>query len=474
MNIKNDSILVFVSGEPDTLDPLNYDSFVNHVVFGSVNSNLISQYKLGEHNPEIAKSWSVNSDHTKWIFKINPKVTFSDGSKITGNTVLLSWLRMAKIMKSRNSKSGFFENIVGYDNLDETSKEISGLSSTEETVTISLAKPMPNLLDKISFGLYAIVHSSHFDKNGRWIKNKENLITSGPYKISKWDNEKIILHLRSDYPKEMIHSKPLQKIIISWNHESEKTIQYDIVMGSELTGPPFENYIFQGAPPSSIFFMRILSWRNPKSVFSKKEVRIQFRNLFYKNLVNLGVTPTRSFFPLIIKNIRELSDPVVKLSTTSTSTNGEVVLPDYPLKSKVSIATANSLETTASEMGLKIKKMPISMQSLMDQIVHKKTNTTWDITGYTTGILASAPIDDVRFMFKSKEGIALPDESGNVLSELDQDNVDLQKINEFLWEQGLIWPITHYSSGLWARPELDFSQINLVLPPTSFQWVGWK
>jgi len=114
------------------------------------------------------------------------------------------------------------------------------------------------------------------------------------------------------------------------------------------------------------------------------------------------------------------------------------------------------------------------MQSLMDQIVHKKTNTTWDITGYTTGILASAPIDDVRFMFKSKEGIALPDESGNVLSELDQDNVDLQKINEFLWEQGLIWPITHYSSGLWARPELDFSQINLVLPPTSFQWVGWK
>ena len=74
----------------------------------------------------------------------------------------------------------------------------------------------------------------------------------------------------------------------------------------------------------------------------------------------------------------------------------------------------------------------------------------------------------------TKEGILLPDESGEILKELDKETLDIQKINELLWDQGLIWPVTHYSSGLWTRPDLDFSEINLVLPPTSFQWIGWK
>jgi ABC-type transport system substrate-binding protein len=109
--MKEDSakrIIVFTLGAPDSSDPLKYDSFVNHIAFTSVNGNLVSQYKLGEHNPEIAQSWTVNHDHTEWLFKIRPNATFSDGSLITGQTVLASWIRMAKIMKSRNSKSGFF------------------------------------------------------------------------------------------------------------------------------------------------------------------------------------------------------------------------------------------------------------------------------------------------------------------------------------------------------------------------------
>ena len=77
-------------------------------------------------------------------------------------------------------------------------------------------------------------------------------------------------------------------------------------------------------------------------------------------------------------------------------------------------------------------------------------------------------------MLKSKEGILLQDETGEILKELEKSPLNIQRINELLWEQGLIWPVKHFASGLWARPDLDFSQINLILPPTKFQWIGWK
>ena len=467
---KLNNFLVFTHGPPDSCDPLKYDSFVNHVAFSSVNSNLVSQYKLGEHTPEIAKSWTVNKDFTKWAFKIRPNFTFSDGSLITGHTVLSSWLRMAKIMKSRNSSSGFFENLVGYEVLSATSESIEGLSATEDTIIIKLKKPMPKLLDKISFGLYSVVHPSHFDKTGKWIMGKEHLITSGAYKIKEWTDKKIILSLRTDYPADLIHPNPLTEIEIFWDRNAHPNDLIDIAMGSELTTPPKSGFILRGAPPSSIIFMRVLSWRNPKSIFFKKKSRIQLRNLFYQNLETAGFKPIRSFFPLIIKDTKELSDaPILPVKF-----QGSLNVAMWQQQMRIGIQVFEAVLSSLKIAGIKPEKKEITFAHLIEELLHQKVDTTWDITGYGTGILASDPQDDVRFMFKSKEGILLPDESGEILKELDKETLDIQKINELLWDQGLIWPVTHYSSGLWTRPDLDFSEINLVLPPTSFQWIGWK
>lgn len=471
--MKEDSakrIIVFTLGAPDSSDPLKYDSFVNHIAFTSVNGNLVSQYKLGEHNPEIAQSWTVNHDHTEWLFKIRPNATFSDGSLITGQTVLASWIRMAKIMKSRNSKSGFFENLLGYGDLVSNSISMAGLSATENSIKIKLIKPMPKLLDKISFGLYSIIHPSHFDKNGQWIMGKKNLVTSGPYKILEWDDQHFVIALRSDYPSVLIHSNPLKEIEIFWNRNFYPLSSVDIAMGSELTQPPQSDFVLQGGAPSSIIYARVLSWRNPKSVFYQKKCRIKLRGLFYKNIENGGFKPIRSFFPLIIKGTKEFSDN----QDLSEVSSGSLTVALWQQQMNIGALISDALLAAGKKANLQSYAKDIEFAAFKKEMLAHKVDTSWDITGAGTGILASDPVEDIRFMFKSKEGILLPDETGEILKELDNEDVDIQKINELLWAQGLIWPITHYSSGLWARPDLDFSQINLMLPPTSFQWIGWK
>jgi hypothetical protein len=76
-------------------------------------------------------------------------------------------------------------------------------------------------------------------------------------------------------------------------------------------------------------------------------------------------------------------------------------------------------------------------------------------------------------MVLSKEGIQLPDTDGRLTKAAARDVLDPQEINQILWDQAVIWPVDHFSVGLWARPErVDMSMMNLVLPPTAFQFMG--
>ncbi|MEK7721870.1 MAG: hypothetical protein AAB359_05725, partial [Elusimicrobiota bacterium] len=72
------------------------------------------------------------------------------------------------------------------------------------------------------------------------------------------------------------------------------------------------------------------------------------------------------------------------------------------------------------------------------------------------------------------EGVRLPDPTGKCLKLIDKPRIDIQKVNEVLWDDAIIWPVTHLSIGLWGRTELDFSLINTIIPPTAIHLIGRK
>lgn len=471
----NNRIKILVNSKPYSSDPLEYDSFIHHIAFESTFTNLVTQYKLGQHTPILAESWKISEDRKEWTFFLRKDLKFSDGSIINAESVEKSWLRIAKIMKSRNSKSGFFENVVGFEKLAQDSQNLDGLTAKEFILNIKLNQPMPKLLDKISFGLYSVVHPSQFDSQSlKWIDKKNNIITSGAYQIKEWDDQHLILSLQKNYPSQLLHSNPISEVEFFWNKDKININEMDIVSGSELSPPENNSFILKAGPPSYIMYMRIMSWMNPESIFFKKENRLYLRNIFYKMLENNNTKPIKSFFPLIIKNIKPFDDLQINDANLKSKL---FCFPEYdslilkiPLFEKIITSSLNM----ANELHLNTTRKKLSFETLMSEIQNKTKVTSCDMDTLVTGILASDPIEDVKFMFRSKEGILLPDETGEILTELDKSPVDLQKVNQLLWDQGLIWPVTHYASGLWARPDLDFSQINLVLPPTSFQWIGWK
>jgi hypothetical protein len=81
-------------------------------------------------------------------------------------------------------------------------------------------------------------------------------------------------------------------------------------------------------------------------------------------------------------------------------------------------------------------------------------------------------------MFLSKYGIQLPDQDGNIKSILKRSDskINIQEINELIWDQAIVWPVNHLSLGFWVKDasKYDFGMLNTAIPPIDFQWLGLK
>ena len=62
-----------------------------------------------------------------------------------------------------------------------------------------------------------------------------------------------------------------------------------------------------------------------------------------------------------------------------------------------------------------------------------------------------------------------------MLEELDKENPNIQKINQELWDQAIIWPVTHTADGIhFDSRKVDISLLNVDLPPIDLMWIGSK
>ncbi|HPM73067.1 MAG TPA: ABC transporter substrate-binding protein, partial [Spirochaetales bacterium] len=79
--------------EPQTLDPSKIQGVPEHKIYMALFEGLVGyDPKTSLATPGVAESWTVSPDGTQVTFKLR-KTTWSDGTKITAQTVVDSWLR---------------------------------------------------------------------------------------------------------------------------------------------------------------------------------------------------------------------------------------------------------------------------------------------------------------------------------------------------------------------------------------------
>lgn len=133
--------------------------------------------KTGEVQPMLAKSWSWTDDTTV-VFQLRDDVTFSDGSKLTGDDVLFSWNRLLKsMMWAAQAKNIDFENS----------------KADGSTLTIKLLKPNAEFLANICAVGFSVVSKAYVEKNGEDFF-KLNPMGTGPYKMTAFNQGESITY----------------------------------------------------------------------------------------------------------------------------------------------------------------------------------------------------------------------------------------------------------------------------------------
>lgn len=481
-------VKVWVLDKPTSADPYDFDQLTHHLAFGSVFAGLVSQYRLGEHTGVLAKSWRVSRDQTEWTFLLRKDIAFANGDRITPKEVFRSWLRIARQVRARGSGSRLFARLAGWETFTPVSSAIPGITYDADSIRLRFKDPFPTLLDVISFGRYAVVHPSQYAEDGSWLP-KSKIVASGPYSVDRWDDRHLELRLRDDFPQELRHPRPLRRLRLVW--DSRERPSSDLLYGSSLrTELADKGYEFHGGFPSQVVFVKCMSWQDPSGPCHGKSQRALMRDVFYAAFEKAGyrdphpgsgeprrLKVVRSLFPLAIKGVSEFASSPVTEKRLETFSRGPIRYWDFFSRASAETKRTRGVYEYYFRMARWLGTEAIPVTLGFSELAERGPDggrPAVDLAQMMLSTLVPVPDADIRFFLTTDKPFRLPDATGEISKHLKQPRLDVQAINALLWDQAIIWPLFHYAPGLWARENVDFSMINLVLPPTAFQWLGWK
>tara|TARA_Y100000768_G_scaffold116943_1_gene86375 strand:- start:8670 stop:10142 length:1473 start_codon:yes stop_codon:yes gene_type:complete len=453
----------WVNSPPYSADPMDYDFSIHHSIYRSVLGSLVTNYNKSEIKGVIAESWDNDQNNKVWKFKIRKNLYFSNGDEITPAIVYKS-LKRAFYLQTKNGSKDFYSDLEGISKLKNMNDLYDGLSYNDDEVIFKFTSPKPQFLEQISFGLYSIVHPDNYsEKDGQW-NSSLDAISSYTYRIKKIEDNSIKLELNPTFGYSIGPKKKFETIVISWS----KAFDADIYRGTSLDKNPSNDYEFTGGVKSGIAFIRCHSWKDPQSVCSDLDVRRKLRNKLLLYLKEKGYDVSTSFLP---KGVKGLENKEFDLESNLDNSNVSLSFRNFTNKN---FEFWQDLNLFFKDKFNTVFKNDLHLKDVFNDLNTDVKKFSVDLASIVTGVLIDQPEEDIKFMIQSNSGIRIPDETGNFKKLVSKETIDVNKINNEIWDQAIIWPVTHFSNGLYYKSFIDISQLNLVQTPIDFTWVGKK
>lgn len=247
----------WVGNLPYTSDPLAGNEIAHGILSGAVHVGLVSDARKGAIQGRLAKSWTASPDMTTWTFHLRSDLTFDNGDPITSETLRLSWERAFTRLSKGGSRGGVFGRLVSPPPVSQSTK-LPGVSFQPSSVTLSFKEPYPTLLNELSEPHYSVVHPSCIPAGSDEWTCQANPVTSGAYRIVEHSDQRVDLALRTDFPREFLHPKPLARI--AFKSASADRNSASMIFGLSADRLQGNGLHFHGGALSGIVFGRCQSW----------------------------------------------------------------------------------------------------------------------------------------------------------------------------------------------------------------------
>jgi len=191
--------LRILAGEPATFDPAGQGDITTAAVTAQLHETLTTYDAALQIQPALAASWDVGVDGREVVFHLRPGLTFSDGTPISAEDVVGSWLRLidpnapSPLAALMIDVKGARAHLIG----QSTDPADVGLRANGLDVEVELERPGADFPAIVSAPIFAVVPPAVW-RDGRNAFGPGEPV-SGGYEVASVGADAIVLQRNERY-----------------------------------------------------------------------------------------------------------------------------------------------------------------------------------------------------------------------------------------------------------------------------------
>lgn len=187
-------------GDPPTLDPHQTSDTTSAAIVIEIFSGLVTLNSDLDIVPDLAESWEISPDGTRYTFTLRAGLAFSDGTPISASDFKWSMERAANPDTESTVAELYLGDIIGIQEIiDGNATEAEGIQVIDtQTILITIDSPKPYFLAKLTYPTAFVLERSNVKLGGEnWT---ENPVGTGPFILEDYRiGERIVLARNENY-----------------------------------------------------------------------------------------------------------------------------------------------------------------------------------------------------------------------------------------------------------------------------------
>lgn len=190
-NGSNHVLRVIENAEVPTIDSTKSYDTVSGSVISKIQAGLYRINQENEVEPDLAETLpQISEDGKTYTVKLRQNLTFSDGSKIDATSFVYAIQRLFD-PKTASQAAGSYYDILNAQEVNENKaplKDLGVKALDDQTLEIELKDPNPTFSRTLSNVVLAPINETFLkDKGKNYAKTDQDILSSGPYILEKWD-----------------------------------------------------------------------------------------------------------------------------------------------------------------------------------------------------------------------------------------------------------------------------------------------
>ena len=182
--------------EPKDLDPQIVAGIPEFHILMNLFEPLVGKNpKTLDPIPAAAESWTISKDHKVYTFKLRKNAKWTNGDPVTAHDFVYAWTRLlAPATAAEYASMGyFFKNGKAFNTGKlKDAAQLGFRALNPYTLQVTLESSTPFFLSLLFHTSLLPVHKSTLEKFGPKWTRPENMVSNGPFMLTRWELNKII------------------------------------------------------------------------------------------------------------------------------------------------------------------------------------------------------------------------------------------------------------------------------------------